>query len=770
MSEKDLSKYLLNSEKKINAFRSQLTILTSQKKKTSGIDKARCILACLAKEKEIIDGLCIMLDACCSIDATRRAEKLKSELHTEIGAYNALILEWTRLTGQPLPVADIAIPEYIMSGVEYKPLPIIEMSDDCEELTVEVNPGAASYERESEYLGEEEHEAPAESTDYNAFVGSSSLGAPVSKEEFDAALDESDKLIAITRQRLEALERKKAKVTGNQKIECVLAGMMAEKKIIDELSAHLETCYNEGFDSDAKSIKKELNADIRNYNALVDEWNKLTHQTLPGADPAMADAIMSGRGYRPLPDFATAGDNSGNDYRDVKVLSNRRLGNHIKKNSSAIAKERSRYSKAVELKNQAKVEDRLPLLVDCIAIEKNIIDLMAEDLLLCCEGGAGKQTLTIKKNLESDIAIYNNLVKEYETLTGDDGVSMVSMTLPDDIISEGRYVPIPTVSFSIAPDPLDTSEQNRKLLESFAAGRALEDSNSKVITRAKLSEQITTQVNKNLEVFTRGAEFRISMLQSERDMTSYRYGKSTAAVAKTRREIAKEIKSIKKNYKKALSCENEDNKRYYSVVMADPKTVDAKKPNLNREKLASIRSRMIVLLNERDSINGKLLAIYRGEEVNADGSSVNQMWREIKNDAADRAQWKQRKLEETVRHLPASEREKKKIYDLMNQIVDAESTKKLSKYRLKKERLRHSERRALKKDIKQCNKLSRRADREITRAIKYYIKREKTADAGASWATGLGFVLLFVLVGIGLYVWFFKEDISALANAIAGIK
>lgn len=765
MSEKDLTKYLLNSEKKINAFRSQLADLTSQKKKASGVEKARRILDCLAKEKDIIDELSVMLDASCSLEATKRVAKIKATMHDDISAYNALILEWTRLTGQALPVADIAIPEYIIAGTEYKPLPIIEIPETDEGLTVEVTPAEAP----KSFVFPEKQEEPERTVDYRSFVGSSTVGAPVSKAEFDDAFDESGKFIAITRQRLNALESKKEKVTGNEKIECVLAGMIAEKKIIEELAGHLVTCYNEGYMSEAGKIKKELNSDIRSYNALVSEWNKLTRQTLPGADPSMADAILSGRAYRPLPDFETAGDSSGDEYRDVKVLSNRRLGNHIKKNGSAIAKARELYARTVERKNQAKVKDRLPILVECIGIEKNIIDLMAEDLLLCCESGAAKQTLTIKRNLESDIAIYNNLVKEYETLTGDSGVSRVSVTLADDVISEGRYVPIPEVSFSIAPDPLDMSEENRKLLRSFAKGEALKDENAKVVTRATLSEQIATQVNKNLEVFTRGAEFRINMLQSERDMTLYRYGKSSAAVAKTRREIAKEIKLIKKNYKKALQCENDDNKRYYSVVMADPYTVDTPKANPDRKKLESIRSRMIVLLNERDSINGKLLAIYRGEEVHADGSSVNQKWREIKNDAADRAQRKQRKLEETVRHLPASEGEKRRIYDAMNRKVDAESTQKLSEYRLKKERLKASERRALKRDVNECKKLSKEAEKEIKRSIKRYIKREKTSDAGASWATGLGFVLLFVLVGIGLYIFFFNDDISALANAIAGL-
>ena len=132
---------------------------------------------------------------------------------------------------------------------------------------------------------------------------------------------------------------------------------------------------------------------------------------------------------------------------------------------------------------------------------------------------------------------------------------------------------------------------------------------------------------------------------------------------------------------------------------------------------------MMTLLNKRDELNSKLLSIYSGSEVTVDGVSVNQKWRQVRSDAAEKFVKKNKALAKKIFRLPASSGEKQRLYGILNSSVEASSNLALSKYRLKtKEYKNGKEKRALRKDIKTTKQLINQNAKDI----KWVTKRIKT--------------------------------------------
>jgi hypothetical protein len=152
--------------------------------------------------------------------------------------------------------------------------------------------------------------------------------------------------------------------------------------------------------------------------------------------------------------------------------------------------------------------------------------------------------------------------------------------------------------------------------------------------------------------------------------------------------------------------------------------METKKKKPNRTRLASLRTTMMGLLNKRDEINSKLLSIYNGCEVTADGVSVNQKWRQIRSDAAEKFVNKNQALAKKIFRLPASSGEKQRLYGILNSSVEASSNLALSQYRLKtKEYKSNAEKKALRKDVKNMKNLINQNSKDIQWIIKRIKKR-----------------------------------------------
>ena len=126
-----------------------------------------------------------------------------------------------------------------------------------------------------------------------------------------------------------------------------------------------------------------------------------------------------------------------------------------------------------------------------------------------------------------------------------------------------------------------------------------------------------------------------------------------------------------------------------------------------------LQNKLRSLLEERDSINTQLIALYTGVGHGVEGITVNEKWRSIKTASAAKAYKKQKTLGRRVSRLPASSGEKKKLYDLMNGKIDASSSIALCKWRLKHEKNGRAEKKKIEQEIKLNEKRIRHIDQDI---------------------------------------------------------
>ena len=516
------------------------------------------------------------------------------------------------------------------------------------------------------------------------------------------------------------------------RIELLVENIAVEKQIMVEYCDDLATCRETGDNKGAKAIVKKLEPQIKKYNALIAEYNKLTGEKAEGVSKKLADEILAGNYNYNVPTIGSPVAASASAYNaDISVLNEKELKAYLAKSDKALDNVRIRLETTVNQKDQATGYNRALLIINCLTYQRYIIERLAENLHVCCKMADEKRVNNLKKTLTTEIDNYNKFVGEYEALTRST-LTKASATIPEDIIAGKPFTSIPAISYTANDGTTRNSDAEVAAVAASAAAVAEKATNKKkaskknkaVAKKTALENKVAEQANKDVTVVAKAADFGISMLESSMDMTVYRFGKTTTDMKEKKKSIEKAIKKAQKDAKEALKYEEMDNERYYAVITNDPATMETKKKKPNRSEIASIRTKMMTLLNQRDELNSKLLAIYNGTEVNLDGTSLNQQWRKIKSDAAEKSIDKNKKLAKKISKLPASSGEKQKLYHILNSSVDAASTLALAQYRLKKHDFRDkAEKKQLNADVKNMKKLIKDNDKDLNWVIKKIEKR-----------------------------------------------
>ena len=523
-----------------------------------------------------------------------------------------------------------------------------------------------------------------------------------------------------------------SKEKKQSRIELLVETIAIEKQRLVELCDELATCRDTGNKKGAKAAEKKLEPQVKKYNALVNDYNKLTGEKVKGVSKKLAEEILAGSndyGVGTVGEVAPVKVRTFN--ADVSVLNEKELKAYLAKSDKALDNVKIKLGTTTEQKNQATGYNKAILILNCLTYQRYIIERIAENLHVCCKILDNKRVKNFKKVLSEEIANYNALVNEYEALTRST-LTRASATMPDDIIAGKAFTPIPAISYTANDGTTRNSDAELAAVAVAAAAAAdratmskkAAKHNKEVLKKTALEKKVAEQANQDLTVVAKSFDFKISMLESEMDMTNFKYGRTNSDVKRKKKEVAKEIKKVQKEAEAALKFEEKDNARYYAVITNDPATMNTKKRKPKRAKIASIRSKMMTLLNERDALNSQLLAIYNGSELNLDGTSVNQKWRAVKSDAAEKSIKKNQSLARKIAKLPASSGEKNKLYNIMNNSADAASTLSLCQYRLKKKDFNNkAEKKALKADVKKMKKLIKSNDKDINWAIKRIKKR-----------------------------------------------
>ena len=522
-----------------------------------------------------------------------------------------------------------------------------------------------------------------------------------------------------------------SKVQQKTRVELLVESIAVEKQILIEICDDLAACRDSGDKKGAKDAKKDLAAQIKKYNGLVGDYNKLSGEKAPTVSYDLPDEIMAGSNNYGVASVGTPVASTASAYNaNISILDEKELKKYLQRSDKALENVKTRLETTKKQKDETTGYNKVLLIINCLTYQRYVIERLAENLHVCNKLQNAKTVKSLKKSLTEAIQGYNAIVDEYEVLTRSH-LTRASESIPEDILAGKPYAPIPAISYtandgSARNSDADVAAVAAAAAASVAAANATKKHAKKskeVVKKSALEEKVAEQANKDLTVITKGYDFKISLLESQKDMSYYRFGKNTFDMKALKKATNKKIKEAQKAHKAALKYEEKDNARYYAVITNDPVTMKAKK-RADRVKIASLRTEMMTLLNKRDEINSKLLSIYNGSEVTLDGVSINQKWRSVKSDAAENYVNKNQKLAKKIFRLPASSGEKQRLYGILNSNVEASSTLALTKYRLKtKEYKNGEEKKALRKDVKSMQKLLKQNSNDIKWVTKKINKR-----------------------------------------------
>ena len=580
----------------------------------------------------------------------------------------------------------------------------------------------------------------------------------------------NDKKIKVLERKLAAVKKAYGKaITDEDKAECTVKRLTYIKDIITINCDSLEIACHYKIKKYIKRFKNAVIASVYSYNETVEEYESVFNDTLTRASASIADDIIAGKEYTPVPDLTynrVVPEESARAFAIVTMdVNKRRIPKLLRANDKEVKRLSYQLKKLDKKKRRLKRKrDKAALVVNCLGIQKQIVEIEIDSLSGSCHAKLRRFIRRYKKTLAQAVVGYNRYVDDYSAITGEN-LTKAPETLPTDITLGRRYMPLPTLTFNSSVfDAEDAAERAAARME---LRRPVMSISQDVVAQGKLERQVKTQSEKDLATITKYATHEIGILERERDVKSVKFGPDNSKSRRSGRDLAKKIKRIKKWHKEALLYEVADNKRYYEIITAEPATAKVKRRRADRDMLASLRARLAALLNERDEINGKLIAIYTGEDVDPSGAPVGNKYRELQNKAANKSFKRQKSLARSVKSLHVTLDEKERIYELMNRRTQLEANLNLYIYKIKKENCDRATKKQLRRDIK-------KTEREIKRTnsdIKYLLKRAKFRDSktrGGSWAVMWGVVLLLFLAGVVAVFYFYGDQLRPIIDSLLG--
>jgi len=337
MSQKELVKYLNQSNKAIASFEKQLEDIMEEKSRYS--DKAELIIEALTAEKKIVDELSDNLVAAVNADNDMICKDLKARMLPHLKRYNSLVAEYLAKTGGRLTEAPLSIPDDIIAKREYAVLPIL------------------SYSR---MPADEEPKIPQ--------TNSHALEV-LSLRDFRKYMADSDAAMKSVRDNLEQLKLEINKARGQEKAILIIKALGYQKTILE---SNIELCHvamNTRTYDEVFKTEYRLECDVRDYNLLVDQYEALTGSTLTRASEALPKDVSSGKDYQALPTVTCTVNDPTDETRRDKDYKN------AKKNVRNRAEQMAQVvDAAVEAKMNEQAEKDMKVLEHCANMRKRLIE------------------------------------------------------------------------------------------------------------------------------------------------------------------------------------------------------------------------------------------------------------------------------------------------------------------------------------------------------------------------------------------------------------
>lgn len=528
-----------------------------------------------------------------------------------------------------------------------------------------------------------------------------------------------------------------------------------------ELGGYLPTGY--GTDHDRNAVR-EYEAEMarrRSAELKSSERSEKAREELADTDREhLEDAEKSAHAYR----------SEGLDLYARSRLS-KRIDAFYKSSDMLLKREKKLIS------NQAKAspEENALIIVEKLAIAKELCEMAADVLGACVYVGSRARTGKHKRILSSYIDKYNLLCDEYERQTGR-AVDRVDQSMVDDVMAGRLYQPIQNVYYhGMEDDPTHSGltpelerEQRLETEETLVAeeyARYVEDGaypeqtvGEKRAAAKKRSERmgaVRRAAERDLLLISLRAEHRISSLEAKRDVLLYSFDIDKKDRQREIRKIEKQIAKIRSAERKAYDLERQDNSRYYYLT-ALPLAEEKVKKGARRDRLEALRLRLDVLLAERESINERLIALYGGSDSRFKKARVARKAGKIRKRAARSMFRRQRELARKIDKIRAPIDMKERAIELLNKRIAAASEYESARYTLGTLRPGGRAREELLRTVKRAKRSMRSYEREIKYMIKKLKRHEEKYRSDREWA---GFLIaITVLAGLAVAGWMVFGD------------
>ena len=440
--------------------------------------------------------------------------------------------------------------------------------------------------------------------------------------------------------------------------------------------------------------------------------------------------------------------------------------------------ERSAEKRILKINAKAKgatLEEATVIAVERIALQKELCEVAIDALSVCVSAEANGKITKYRRKLALRINEYNSACEEYETLTGRP-LHRLDSEMINDVIEGRMCEPIPAVYYfsededkrSIIAEQKSAAEYRHEEEERLISEEyqryvddpprheySKEESKSRIKAESRRISAIKRAAERDMLLFTLRSEKRAESLIEERDLILNSFGQEKRKSVKRIRDIEQKIHKQKAEEKNAAAIERQDNTRYYLLAALDPEK-EKIKPGARRERLDAMRSRLNILLSERESINERLIALYGGSDRKLVFSKISKKAVSVRRKAAKSAYKAQKHNAKKIELSEASDSAKEEAYGILNRIIAAKAKAAEYRYKLRKLRPAGKARRELVAELKRAEAEAKISEREVKYAIKRFKYDKMRKEANREWFKLLAIVAALTLLGIG--VWYFLGD------------
>ena len=328
----------------------------------------------------------------------------------------------------------------------------------------------------------------------------------MNRRKLPAYLEKSHKKLEKLARSAKRLEKKMNKTEGNTKLEYLLRCLSVYKDIIDLLCENLKCCVLLGVKKYNSSFVKRIDKTSAKYNALVEQYEAITEETLTRAKAEVGQDIIDGKMYEPLPTVSYAKEFYNEDEPTVELAEQLpegdvKVAREITESEQKLTK---KVSVLVKQKNAAKLASkRARLLAECIMAQRDLVELTSAKLASAVANDDKKEINNYKKKLNLAVSEYNAFVDEYETATGL-SITKAKDTLADSIAEGKSYEPLPEISYrkhkvSEFDEPVVTKKELRDIREKEKRGEIMPDTQKKLSRYLSVNAKRLDNINKRVK-------------------------------------------------------------------------------------------------------------------------------------------------------------------------------------------------------------------------------------------------------------------------------